>query len=187
MDSITLTTSGQRSHNFSPSYSINDYTETLHPVISSLCMIQKSICKFCGSIGHKADDYIIRGPKFLPPSLKINMNQFNVLHGEEPNEPPREWNIQPPEASFKSSTSTPKTSPLVSAIMGRLNHHAIDKGNVEVHPSYFSVESNYESIPYPDTNLIKSIDDDEMDHLLEFLHSEHDDYLLYFDLYMLQY
>ena len=33
---------------------------------------------------------------------------------------------------------------------------------------------------------IKSIDDDEMDHLLEFFHSEHDDDLLDVDLQMLQ-
>ena len=37
---------------------------------------------------------------------------------------------------------------------------------VEVHISEFSVESNSESVPDPDTNLIKSIDDYEMDHLL---------------------
>ena len=40
------------------------------------------------------------------------------------------------------------------------------------------VESNYESVPDPETTSIKSIDDDEMDHLLEFFHSEHDDYFL---------
>ena len=54
--------------------------------------------------------------------------------------------------------------------MGRMNHHNIDNGDVEVHPWYFPVESNSESVPDPDTNPIKSIDDDEMDHLLEFFH-----------------
>ena len=78
----TLTTSGQRSHNFGPSYSTNNGTETLQPVIAALCIIHKSIWKFCGRIGHKADACIIRGPKLLPPSLRIKMNKFNALHGD---------------------------------------------------------------------------------------------------------
>ena len=67
--------------------------------------------------------------------------------------------------------------------MGKLNHHAIDNGDIT---SDVPVESSYDSVPYPDNPLIKSIDDDEMDHLLEFFHSEHDDDLLYVDLHMLQ-
>ena len=62
--------------------------------------------------------------------------------------------------------SPPKISPVVSAIMGGLNHHAIDNGDVEVHPSEFTVKSNSESIPDPDTTPIKSIFDDEIDHIL---------------------
>ena len=65
------------------------------------------------------------------------MNQFNDLHGEQPNELPRQWNIQPPESHLKSRKSTPKTSPGVSAIIGRLSHHAIDNGDVEVHSSKY--------------------------------------------------
>ena len=60
---------------------------------------------------------------------------------------------------------------MVLAIVGRLNHHAMDNGDVEVHPSEFPVEFNSESVPDPDTALIKSNDDDEMYHLLEFFHS----------------
>ena len=70
------------------------------------------------------------------------MNKFNALNGEEPTDPSREWNIQPIEAEFKSSTSPPKTSPVVSYITGIINHHAIYNGYVEVHPSDFPVESN---------------------------------------------
>ena len=66
----TLNTSVQLSHYFGPSYSINNYTSTLHPVIAALSMIQKIIFILCGSIGHKADDFIICGPKFLPTSLR---------------------------------------------------------------------------------------------------------------------
>ena len=65
----------------------------------------------------------------------------------------------------------------------KMNHHAIDNGDIT---SDVPVESNYDSVPYPDTPPIKSIDDDEMDHLLEFFHSEHDDDLLDVDLQMLQ-
>ena len=70
--------------------------------------------------------------------------------------------------------------------MGRLNHHYIDNSDVEVHPSYFTFEYKPESVPDADINSIKSIDDDEMDHLLELFHSEHDDDLLDVDLHMLQ-
>ena len=70
--------------------------------------------------------------------------------------------------------------------MGRLNHHAIDNVDVKVPTSESPVESNSESVPDPDTNPIKSIDDDEMDHLLEFFHSEHDEDFLDVDLQMLQ-
>ena len=75
---------------------------------------------------------------------------------------------------------------MVSAIIGKLNHHAIDNGDVKITTSYVPVESNYDSVPYPDITPIKSIDDDETDHILEFFHSEHDDDLLDVDLHMLQ-
>ena len=67
--------------------------------------------------------------------------------------------------------------------MGGLNHHAIDNGDIT---SDIPVESSYDSVPYPDNPPITSIDDDEIDHLLEFFHSKHDDDLLDVDLQMLQ-
>ena len=67
--------------------------------------------------------------------------------------------------------------------MGKLNHHAIDNDDIT---SEVPVGSNYDSVPDPDTTPIKSINDDEMDHLLELSHSDHDDDLLDFDLQMLQ-
>ena len=90
------------------------------------------------------------------------MNQLNDLHGEEPTDSPIELNSQPPEYHFKSMTSPTKTIPVVSTIMWRLNHHAIDNGDVEIHHSEFPVEYNPEYVPDLDTNPIKSIDDDEM-------------------------
>ena len=81
-------------------------------------MRQKILCKLCGSIGHNADACIIHCPNFLRPSLRINMDQFNALHGDEPNETPRECNIQPPESYFRSRTSPLNTSPVVSSIIG---------------------------------------------------------------------
>ena len=116
----TLTTSGQRSDYSSLLSSINNDAASLQLVVAALRMIQKSICKFCGNIGYKSDACIILGPKFLPPSLSIKMNQFKALHGEEPNEPPRAWSSQPPSAQFKSRTSPPNNSPVVSYIMGDL-------------------------------------------------------------------
>ena len=59
-----------------------------------------------------------------------------------------------------------------------INHHGIDNIDVEVHPSYFPVEYNSESVPDPDTTSIKSIGDDKIDYLLELFHSEHDDDIL---------
>ena len=78
----TLTTSGHRSHHFGPSYYSNNDATTLQLVIADLLTRQKSICECCGRIGHKADSCIIRGPKFLPPSLRRKTNQFNALHGD---------------------------------------------------------------------------------------------------------
>ena len=69
--------------------------------------------------------------------------------------------------------------------MGRIDHHAIDNGNVEFQLSYFPAESNPEPVPDPESTPIKSIDKYEMDHLLELFHSEHDDNILDVDLHML--
>ena len=99
------------------------------------------------------------------------MNQLNALHGDEAKDPPREWNSQPPAAHFKSWTSHSRTNPVVSAIMEILNNHATNNDDVEVHPSDFPFEYNYESVPDTDNTPIKSIDDNEMDHLLELFHS----------------
>ena len=100
------------------------------------------------------------------------MNQFNDLHGKEPNKTPRNWNSKPPEAQFKSRTSTPKKSPMVSDITGKMNNHAIDNGDAEVHTSECPVEFNSESITDTDTTPIKPIDNYDMDHLLELFHHE---------------
>ena len=59
------------------------------------------------------------------------MNQFNALHGDEPTDPPIYWNIQTTEDHFKSCNA-PRT--VVAAIMGKLNHHYINGGDVEVRP-----------------------------------------------------
>ena len=81
-----------------------------------------------------ADSYIIRGPNLLSPIIGIKTNQLNALNGDKKTDPPRKRNSQTPEDHFKPRKSPPKTSPVVSDIMGRLNNHAIDNGDVEVHP-----------------------------------------------------
>ena len=150
-----MTTSVHFYHRLGPPSSINNDTATLHTVISALRFIQKIICKCCERIGQKSDAFIIRGPKFLPPSLRIKMNKFNTLHGDEPTEQQRKWNSQPTSDHLKPSTLPPKTSPVVSAIMERLNHNDIDNGDVEVHPSDFLAEYNPEYVPDTDANMIK--------------------------------
>ena len=56
-------------------------------------------------------------------------------------------NSQPQVDNFKSRTSPTKNSPVVSAIMGIMNNHAIDNGDVDFHPSKFPAESNSEYVP----------------------------------------
>ena len=101
----TLTTSGQISHHFCPSYSTNNNTETLQPVIAALFVQQNTIFECCGIIGHKVDACTIRGPNFLPPR---DMNQFNALSGGKTTDPPRECNSQPTAVHFKFHTPLPK-------------------------------------------------------------------------------
>ena len=66
--------------------------------------------------------------------------------------------------------------------MGRLNHHEVDNGYVEVYLSYYPSEYTCAYVPYPDTILINYISDDKMDRLLELFHSELDDNILNADL-----
>ena len=159
-DPTTFTTSGQRSHHFSPSPSVKNYTAYIQPVIADIRTKKKIICKCCGIIGHKADACIICGPRFLSLSLRRKVYNFNSLHGDEPNEPPREWSIQPPADYFKYSTSSSNTISVVSSTTGKLNHHEIDNVGVKVHTSDFPVEFNSESVPDLDTTPIKSIGDE---------------------------
>ena len=66
--------------------------------------------------------------------------------------------------------------------MRRLNNHAIDNDYVEVYPSEYLFESTSDLVPDMDTTSINSIDYYEMNQLLEFSHSEHDDDI--FDFYL---
>ena len=83
----TLNASDHLYHNFGLSYYTNYDTSNIQPVIAASCMIWKSICECRGSIGHKADDCIIHGPDFLPPSIRLNKNQFRAVHDDEKTEP----------------------------------------------------------------------------------------------------
>ena len=68
-----LATSVQHSHTFDTSSSTDNDTVTTQLVIEYIILRQKVIWKLCGSIGHKYDACIIRGPNFLPTSPRINM------------------------------------------------------------------------------------------------------------------
>ena len=50
--------------------------------------------------------------------------------------------------------------------MGMMNNHAVDNGDVEVYTSYYTLEYTYNCAPYPDDTPIKSLDYDELDHIL---------------------
>ena len=63
------------------------------------------------------------------------MNQLKTLHGDEPTETPRGWNIQPLAVDLKYRTSPPNNSPFSLAIMRILNHHVVDNGDLEVYPN----------------------------------------------------
>ena len=63
------------------------------------------------------------------------MNQLNTLHGNEPTDTPRGWNIQHLSVQLKYWTFPPNNSPDFLAIMGILNHHVVDNGDAEVYPS----------------------------------------------------
>ena len=65
------------------------------------------------------------------------MNLLSILHCDEPTDPPIDWNIQPLAVQLKIRTSTPNNSPVFLSIMGILNHHAVDNGDVEVYPSEY--------------------------------------------------
>ena len=70
--------------------------------------------------------------------------------------------------------------------MGEINHRVIDNSDAKILTSDSSVEYNYESVPDTDNTPIKSINDDEIDHLLRLFHSELDEDLLDVDFQMLQ-
>ena len=84
------------------------------------------------------------------------MNKFDAIHGDKPKEPANEQNRHPTTAHFKYRTSTSRTNPVISAIMGKLNHHAINNVDVKIPTSDVPVESNYDSVPDPYTTPIKS-------------------------------
>ena len=151
----TLSNSGQRSHMFFISPYTNIDIATLRTFIEDLSVRKNIIGECYGRIGHKTDSWITHGPKFRPSNFRINLDKLNTVHGDESTEPPREWNKQTPAPHFKSNTSPPKTSPVVSDIMGRLNNHDIENGDAEVHPSEFPFESNSESVPDTDNTPIK--------------------------------
>ena len=88
------------------------------------------------------------------------MNKFNALHHDKPIEPPIEWNSQTLAAHFKARSYPSRTNTVISAIMGKLSHHAIDNGDVKITTSDVQVESNNDLVPDPYTIPIKSIDED---------------------------
>ena len=98
------------------------------------------------------------------------MNKCNAVHGDELTEPPRQWNSQPPSVHLKACSPHPNTSPGVLSIVGRLNYHAINNGDVEVYNSDFPLGYASDSVPDQYNTPIKLIYDNKMYHLLELFH-----------------
>ena len=163
--------SSKHYNTFGTSSSTNNDRVSLHSVISDLHVQQKFVCKFCGRIGHKANLCIIYGYNFFLTSFNIKTNKSNAIHGDEPNELPIECNIQPLEFHFKYRTPNPNTSPVILDLMGRLNNHAVDTGDVYFYTSEYPLEYISEYVTYLDNNPIKSSNDDEVDHILQLFHS----------------
>ena len=83
----------------------------------------------------------MRGTNLLPNIIRINMNKFNGIHGEEKIN--HQENVTENLHKFTSNTTTPpqKIIPVVSDIMGRLNHHGVDNSDVKVYTSNYPLES----------------------------------------------
>ena len=88
------------------------------------------------------------------------MNKSNALHGDEPDEPPIDWNSQTTSVILRSCISTCKTSPILLGLIGRLNHRADNNCGVYVYTSDYQLEYIYDSVPDPYNTPIKSTDDD---------------------------
>ena len=96
-----MTSSSQLFNHFGTPFSINNDAETLNKVISNIRIRRKFICECCERNGHTADDLNIRGPKFLPTSLRIKINHFNKLNGDGPTVPQIECINQPPPVHLR--------------------------------------------------------------------------------------
>ena len=70
-------------------------------------------------------------------------------------------------------------------MMGKLNHHVIDNVDAKVYTLDFPFEFNSESVTDTENTMIRSIDDNEIDHLLELFHRGYDGDILDDDLQML--
>ena len=114
------------------------------------------------------------------------ISKFNALHGYYLAESPTDGNKQSQQVHFKYQTPSTKTSPVVSDITGRLKHHTVYNGDIEVYLSDYHLEYPSGSFTDLDNSPIKSIDDDEIDRILGLFHLEHDYDILYFDIHMIQ-
>ena len=124
----SLTSLGQRSRHVGTLSYIQNDTETIQPVIEAMRVWKNIIFKCCERIGHKADAWIICGTIFLPPSLRINMSQFNYLRSDEPSEPTRECKIQHYAVHFKYHISPPKILVTYDTVhMVTSKRHKMDK------------------------------------------------------------
>ena len=89
-----------------------------------------------------------QGSKFISFKSPNKEENYNTVHGDKPNDPPKEWTINSPAVHLNYQTSTPRTSndkihiTVVSGLIGKMNHNS-GCGDIEVYP--------YKYMPYPYT------------------------------------
>ena len=93
-------------------------------------------CEWCGNSGHKTNYVIIICSNFLPPTIHRKRGQYNTIYGYKSKETPNEFTRKPHIFNFIPPTSTPQALTenrhinVVSYIIGKPNHYAVDNGYV---------------------------------------------------------
>ena len=102
-----------------------------------LSMVEKDYLQIMCNNWAKTDSCIIRSTKCIPTRFRRKANQYNVIHSDKPTDTTRECSSQPSPVHSEYLNSDPKNIHAVWAIMGRLNHHTVDNGDIEVYTSYY--------------------------------------------------
>ena len=83
--------------------------------------LQAKYCDCCNRKGHVSDQCHARGINFLPPTMQKKVRQFNLLHGDNPKIPPKDFLRAPPGDPAPSPKSdkikfAPSTKPAIKSM-----------------------------------------------------------------------